>query len=159
MTTLLYGEEPGCDVAPGNRADTADVPIPAPAAPFLASPSYIPPVPRRTTMQPLAASPMRQVFPTPSPDPWVASAVPAAGVADVGERDIALPSIMFGVAAAAAVFAGLAVVGVALAWSQSLGTVAEIALMIVGGYLMAVGIGYVVSTSSRERQLMQPNHA
>jgi len=146
MTTLLYGEKPGCDVAPGNRADTADAAVPAPAPPFLTSPSFAPP-PRSTTTQPLAATPVRPLYPTPHPDPWLAR----RAAASFAEKNVALPAIMFGIAAAAAVFAGLAVVAVALAWSHSMTLLAQVALMVVGGYLISVGVGYVVSESAEQR--------
>lgn len=117
MTTLLYGAEPECDVAPGNRADTLDIDVPAPA-------------------------PMRPRFPTPNPDPWLAKRERAHAVA--------LPAIMFGIAAAAAIFAGLAIVGIALAWRHSMAPLAQVALMASGGYVLCVGIGYVASRPSRD---------
>jgi hypothetical protein len=49
MTTVLYGDEPGTDVAPGNRVDVQSASGPdAPAPP-----------------------PMRPIYPTPTPTPWV----------------------------------------------------------------------------------------
>jgi hypothetical protein len=49
MTTVLYGDEPETDVAPGNRVDgpsTSSQGVPAPP-------------------------PMRPIYPTPTPTPWL----------------------------------------------------------------------------------------
>lgn len=49
MTTVLYGDEPETDIAPGNRVDvqsTSGQGVPAPP-------------------------PMRPMYPTPTPTPWV----------------------------------------------------------------------------------------
>lgn len=140
MATLLYGDKPGCDVEAGNRADAADLALPAPAPPFPLSPSFLPPTPPRVRTQPLAAAatPMRPPYPTPNPEPWLGHRVASL-----------LPAVMLGVVAAAAVFAGLAVFGVALAWSSAMTLLAQVVLMVIGGYLISVGVAYVVSARAQ----------
>lgn len=145
MATLLYGDKPGCDVEPGNRADTADLALPAPAPPYPLSPSFVPPITPRVGTQPLAVAPvavpvapMRPPYPTPNPEPWLGHRVASL-----------LPAVMLGVVAAAAVFAGLAVFGVALAWSSAMTLFAQVVLMVIGGYLISVGVAYVVAANAQ----------
>jgi hypothetical protein len=170
MATLLYGEKPNTDVEAGNRADTADTvdmpAVPAPMFPY--APSFVPPSSHVTpgvraaaahetpVMVPFAPSapaaavvepqgpqgrmptptppPMRPTYPTPSP--WV-------------QPSFALRGLVLGLVAAAVLFAGLAIFGIALAWSYALTTVAKLALMILGGYLIGAGVAYIVSVEPR----------
>ena len=80
MTTVLYGDEPETDVAPGNRVDVET-----------ASGQGVP-----------APPPMRPFTPTPTPTPWVRREAVEATTAPRGLR------VALGVAAASAVAACIA---------------------------------------------------
>jgi hypothetical protein len=113
MTTLLYGDKPGCDVEPGNRVDSSTDVCAVDAAP--------PP------------SSVRPTYPTPMP--WHA------------RRPLALRAMVIGLAAVAAVLAGLSMFSIALVWSYAMTQLAQVALMVAGGYLIAAGIAYVASAN------------
>jgi len=119
MTTLLYGEKPCSDVEAGNRADLAD-----------AGPSPQPDVGVVAAVDVSNLPPMRPKAPT--PQPWI-------------RPPFALRALMLGVAAAAAVFAGLALFGVAIAWSYAMTLFVQLTLMILGGLFVAAGVAYVAS--------------
>lgn len=78
------------------------------------------------------APPMGPIYPAPSP--WA--------------KPPELRSLLLGLLAAGLLFAGLSLVGVAFAWSSTMTTLAQVALIIVGGYLIALGVAYVVSRDS-----------
>jgi hypothetical protein len=65
-------------------------------------------------------------------------------------RPVALPTLMVGLAIVAIVFAGLALWSIAIAWSESMAPPAKIGLMVLGGYLLAIGITFLVSAPQRE---------
>jgi hypothetical protein len=119
MTTLLYGEKPGTDVEVGSRVDVG---------PSSASSGIVPKVP-----------PMRPDYATPEPMPWVErrSGEP--------RQPFALRGMMLGMIAAAGVFAGLALFSIALVWGYAMTPLAQLALMVIGGYLIAGGVAYVVA--------------
>ena len=126
MTTLLYGELPEADVAPGNRADAEE---------SGAHPRLLPTIELRAiTVEAVEPPPLPpQEQPDPAPNPW-------------GEpRLLALPAMMMGLAAAAAGMGGLAMWGIALAWSQSLTTLTQLGLSVVGGYLVAVTVATILA--------------
>lgn len=77
--------------------------------------------------------PMRPTYPTPSP--WA--------------RPFALRGLVVGLIAAAVLFAGLAIFGIALAWSYSMTTFAQVALMVLGGYLISAGVAYIASVDTK----------
>lgn len=129
MATLLYGETPNTDVEAGNRADTIDMVAPAPPAPLAAPAPLVSGVPSTVPALP----PMRPNYPTPSP--WVR------------REPLALRGLVLGLVAAAVLFSGLTIFGVALAWSYSMTTFARFALMVLGGYLIALGVAYIVSVN------------
>lgn len=119
MTTLLYGEKPGTDVEVGSRVDVG---------PASASSGIVPKVP-----------PMRPNYATPEPSPWLERR-------SVAQRQpFALRGLMLGIVAAAGVFAGLALFSVALVWGYAMTQFARLALMMLGGYLIAGGVAYVVA--------------
>jgi hypothetical protein len=60
-------------------------------------------------------------------------------------RPFALRGLMLGMAAAAAVFAGLALCSAAAVWGSAMTPFARICLMVVGGYLLAGGVAYVAA--------------
>lgn len=135
MATLLYGEKPNTDVEAGNRADTADT-VAQPAAPYPPSPSFVSPSSRAGVASTVPdLPPMRPMYPTPSP--W--------------GQPFALRGIVLGLVAAAVVFAGLSIFGIALAWSQAMTTFAHVGLMVLGGYLIGVGLAYIVSVDQRRK--------
>jgi hypothetical protein len=76
-------------------------------------------------------SSVRPTYPTPSP--WVR------------RQPLAFRAIMIGLAAVAAVLAGLSMFSIALVWSYAMTQLAQVALMVIGGYLIAAGIAYVAS--------------
>lgn len=151
MTTLLYGERPGADVAPGNRADAEDDPGASGTHPRLLPTIEVRAVEVEAAAEPTAPAPLRAAeleaaaepavpapLPTyPRPDPWLEAPGPLSAPS-------ALPAMMLGLATAAAIFAGLAIWGVAFAWSQSLSRLGQLGLMALGGYLIAVGIAYLL---------------
>jgi hypothetical protein len=122
MTTLLYGEKPGTDVEVGNRVDTG---------PTSASSGIVP-----------KATPMRPNYPTPTPTPWLQR---GRGVEQ--RQPFALRGMMIGMMAAAGLFAGLALFSVALVWGYAMSQFAQLALMILGGYLIAAGVAYVAAAN------------
>jgi hypothetical protein len=152
MATLLYGGRPNADVEAGNRADTVDmIPVPPPQT-FALSPSFVPrePPPPTSAAAPSGVAPtapepppspgpaptlppMRPIYPTPSP--WGPRA----------PHPHAFRSLVLGLLAAAALFGGLTLFGIALAWSHAMTRFAHVALMVIGGYLVAAGVAYVVS--------------
>ena len=79
--------------------------------------------------------PLRPIDPTPTP--W---ARPRRA------RPLALRGMMIGMAAVAAVFAGLALFSVALVWGVAMSQLAQISLMVIGGYLLAAGAAYVAAS-------------
>lgn len=66
--------------------------------------------------------------------------------------------MMIGMAAAAAVFAGLALFSIAVAWGPTMTSLARVALMVLGGYLIAGGIGYVIGASPAKAQPQRHSH-
>jgi hypothetical protein len=83
--------------------------------------------------------PMRPIYPT--PNPWLQHEA---------RKPIALDSMMFGVAAAAAVLAGLATFAIAMVWAHSMSAGVRLTLMVIGGYLIAAGLAYVVSQNQNK---------
>jgi hypothetical protein len=79
--------------------------------------------------------PMRPMYPTPSP--WLE------------RQPVALDTMMMGVVAAAGVLAGLATFAIAIAWAPSMSTPVRLMLMAIGGYLIALGLAYVVSKNPK----------
>lgn len=141
MTTLLYGEKPGADVAPGNRADAEDDPGASGTHPRLLPTVEICAVVVERAAEPTVPPPSPSSPPSPTyppPEPW-------------RERRSPLPSMILGLVTVAAVFAGLAIWGVAFAWSQSLSRLAQLGLMAAGGYLVAIGIAYMLSAQHAQR--------
>ena len=121
MTTLLYGEQPEADVAPGNRADAENDPGASGTHPRLLP-----------TVELRAAEPVAHPAPTyPEPSSWLAP------------KPVALPSLMLGLAAIAAVFGGLALLAVMLAGSMA--PFARIGLGALAGYFLAMGIAIILS--------------
>ena len=57
----------------------------------------------------------------------------------------ALRGLVFGLAAAAAVLAGITIAIVAFAWSPSIAPGAQVALVVLGRLLVAGGLAFVVS--------------
>lgn len=133
MATLLYGETPNADVEAGNRVDTADT-LPPLSPDLAASPELVLPnadaaLPATVPVMP----PMRPKYPTPSP--WA--------------QTVSLRALVLALAAVAVLFAGLASFGIALVWSQAMTSFARIALMVIGGYLIAAGVAYIASVEHR----------
>ncbi|MDB4937618.1 MAG: hypothetical protein JWP87_4590 [Labilithrix sp.] len=76
-------------------------------------------------------SSVRPTYPTPTP--WH------------HRQPLAFRAIMIGLAAVAAVLVGLSMFSIALVWSNAMTQLAQVALMVAGGYLIAAGIAYVAS--------------
>jgi hypothetical protein len=125
MTTLLYGEKPEADIAPGNRADAEIDPGDSGTHPRLLP-----------TVELKAAEPVTRPTPTsPEPSPWVAA------------KPVAFPSLELGLAAVAAIFGGLAMLASTLAWPMT--SLARIGLAGLGGYCIAIGIAIIMSVPSQ----------
>ncbi len=62
---------------------------------------------------------------------------------------VAIDGMVWALLAAAVIFAGLALVSVPVAYSQSMSAYAQAGLMILGGYFIAIGAAYVAATGSR----------
>ena len=62
-----------------------------------------------------------------------------------------LGGLVLGLAAAASVVAGIASTLVALVWSRSIAPGAQVALFVVGVFLLAGGVAYVVSNPTKTR--------
>ena len=76
-------------------------------------------------------APVRPPYPTPTP--WLR------------RQPLALRGLLAGIIAAAVVFAGLALFGVAVMWSSGMTALAQGILMMVGAVLTASGVAYVAS--------------
>jgi len=99
-----------------------------PAAPYPPAPSFVEaPLVAPASEGTSSRSPV-------TPIPWVQ------------RRLVALPTLTVAVLAIAAIWAGLALAGVVLAFSASLTLLAELALGLVAAELMAAGIGWVATT-------------
>jgi hypothetical protein len=130
MATVLYGDKPHADVEAGNRVDTAEAA--PPGADADASASQAPLAPEAALSPDATATP---TVPSPPPvGPMSPTVAPAA-----------LRGLVLGLAAAAAVFAGLSLGGIALAWSRAMAPVTQLTLMLVGGALVAAGVAYIVA--------------
>jgi hypothetical protein len=93
---------------------------------------------------------MRPNYPTPTPTPWRQRG-------HVEQRQpFALRGMMIGMIAAAGLFAGLALFSVALVWGDAMTQFARLALMILGGYLIAAGVAYVAAANPEGQP--RPHH-
>jgi hypothetical protein len=138
MTTLLYGEAPEADVAPGNRADAADEPGASGAHPRL-----LPTVELRAV-----AATGDPTLPPPPPTQPVPSPWTMPPVALPSAPPVALPSLVLGLVTVAAIFGGLAIWAGAFAWAGSMTRVGQLGLTALGGYLIAAGIAVLLSPPS-----------
>jgi len=68
-----------------------------------------------------------------------------AAVRDTHSRPFALRGLVLGLAATAAVLAGVTVELTAFVWAPSIGPAAQVALVVIGVFLIAGGIAFVVS--------------
>lgn len=141
MATLLYGEKPNADIQAGNRADTVDdIPAAAPLPPPALPPSSGFVSPSANAALPTTVPLVPPVGPnSPSPSPWVR------------REPFALRGMVRGLAAAGVLFAGLTLFAIALAWASSLTTVARVSLMVLGGYLISLGVAWVITTGPEAR--------
>jgi hypothetical protein len=85
-------------------------------------------------------APERALAPEVSATPTVPSPPPVSPMSPP-----ALRGLVLGLAAAGAVFAGLSLAGIALAWSNAMTSSAQLALLLVGGALVAAGVAYIAS--------------
>lgn len=128
-----YPPSPSFLEDPNLAASVREVHILGPATPTTADDT----TPRASHASPSAppAPAFRPPMPTPQPTPWMTQA-----------RLVALPAMTRAIVATAAIWAGLAVSGVALAFGSSITLAGQLALGVVGAYLIAGGAGVVVST-------------
>ncbi len=126
-TTLLYGEKPAADIHARTQADddaTADTLVTPPVR-------LLPTIELRAAHVPETLPQPRPMYPTTSP--WRQP------------RSLALITLALGVAAAGAVFAGLAILAISMAWSHQITLLAQLGLMALGGYLVSAGVAYVAT--------------
>jgi hypothetical protein len=145
MTTLLYGEQPGADVAPGNRADAEN--DPAASRSHAPVPSTVPGVEdavvavqtalgSATSMEPAVPPVSTPTYAEPSP--WSAPLV-------------ALPALLLGLLAVSAIFAGLAVWAFASAWAYTMTPLGYLVLSAIGVYFICIGVALVTSAEPQRR--------
>lgn len=124
MTTLLYSGKPGADVAPGNRADAEDEPYARGMNLRL-----LPPIELRAYA--VDWGPERRFVPPPR-----APLLPPP--------TIALPTLLLALACMTAIFAGLAVLGVAIAWASTASVMTTLGLSMLGPYLIVSGLALLL---------------
>jgi hypothetical protein len=73
----------------------------------------------------------------------------SAGPQGLVREPVALDAMMHGVSAAAAVFVGLALFGIALAYAPAMTGAVLVLLMVIGAALLAIGLAYVASVDPK----------
>ncbi|MBX3189127.1 MAG: hypothetical protein KF819_19045 [Labilithrix sp.] len=106
-------------------------------SPFEPSPSWSSPSPGET---PTPAPPPGETPPPPT-GPWT----PSPWVQGPARAYVALPAVMVGVLASAAVWLGLAVMSVSIVFWRSMSLFTQLMLMVVAGYFLAAGLAYVIT--------------